>query len=58
MIPIVNINIHIKIIITRLHVPVNADDKEEEEDDDASSSRLLLELILFKKRGGKLLSLK
>ena len=52
MIP-TNINVNIvNIIITRLDVPVNADDKrEEEDDDDASSSRLLLELLfLFKKR--------
>jgi len=49
-----NINVNIaNIIITRLDVPVKADDKreEEEEDDDASSSRLPLELLfLFKKR--------
>ena len=51
MIP-VNINVNIvNIIITRLDVPVNADDTEEEEDDDASSSSVLLELLfLFKKR--------
>ena len=53
MIP-VNINVHIvNIIITRLDVPVNADDTEEE--DDASSSSVLLELLfLFKKRVLKL----
>jgi hypothetical protein len=49
----VNINVNIvNIIITRLDVPVKADDtEEEEEDDDASSSSVLLELLfLFKKR--------
>ena len=39
------------IIITRLDVPVNADDKREEEDDDDASSSSVLELLfLFKKR--------
>jgi acyl carrier protein len=49
-----NIHVHItNIIITRLDVPVNADDTEEEEeedDDDASSSSVLELLFLFKKR--------
>ena len=51
MIP-VNINVNIvNIIITRLDVPVKADDTEEEEDDASSSSVLKL---LFKKRVLKL----
>ena len=52
MIP-VNINVNIvNIIITRLDVPVKADDKREEEDEDASSSSVLE--LLFKKRVLKL----
>ena len=48
MIP-TNINVNIvNIIITRLDVPVKADDKREEEEDDASSSSVLK--LLFKKR--------
>lgn len=50
MIP-TNINVNIaNIIITRLDVPVKADDKREEEDEDASSSSVLELLFLFKKR--------